>query len=182
MTLTAIHISFIFAKLGECKYDFNGDLDLPDSVGLASDGVDKFPYAKIATTDGKVAAYSGFFLMIELSYPNDPIYQVPYRSIVPNEDEFTNLIVPVAVSSSHIANASLTMEPVFMTLGAASMAVSLGVAVQDVPYDRLRTILIAEFIKTDRPENNNKGDGKRRKRIITNKNLGDSLLFPPLSG
>ena len=53
------------------------------------------------------------------------------------------------VSSSHIAFGSIRMEPVFMVLGqsaatAAALAIDGGVAVQDVPYARLRERLLKD--------------------------------------
>jgi hypothetical protein len=70
-------------------------------------------------------------------------FGVSYRSIVPRSSECENLVVAAAVSASHVAFASVRMEPVFMTVGeaagcAASHAISAGVAVQDVEYDILR--------------------------------------------
>jgi len=41
---------------------------------------------------------------------------VSYRAIVPRRGEATNLLVPVALSASHIAYGSIRMEPVFMIL------------------------------------------------------------------
>lgn len=139
--------------------DLHGNIDQPDSVGLASYGIDEFPYAIVATPDGKVAVHGGYFSVVELKYPEKPIYQIPYRAIVPNKHECTNLIVPVAISSSHIAYTSLRMEPVFMTLGqsagiAASIAVSLGVSVQDVPYDQLSKVFSDERVKTVKSKKN----------------------------
>ena len=60
-----------------------------------------------------------------------------------------NLLVPVCVSSSHIAFGSIRMEPVFMILGqsaatAAALAIDGGIAVQDVPYEKLRERLLAD--------------------------------------
>lgn len=74
-------------------------------------------------------------------------YPVSYRSIIPNKDECTNLIVPVCISATHIAFGSLRMEPVFMILGqsaavAAVIAIDQKQAVQDVPYEELRKRLI----------------------------------------
>ncbi len=74
-------------------------------------------------------------------------YPVSYRSIVPKKGECKNLIVPVCVSSTHIAFGSLRMEPVFMILGqsaavAASIAIDYKVSMQDVPYEILRKKLI----------------------------------------
>ena len=52
--------------------------------------------------------------------------------------EATNLLVPVALSATHIAYGSIRMEPVFMILGqsaatAASLALDGNGVVQDVP-------------------------------------------------
>jgi len=60
-----------------------------------------------------------------------------------------NLLVPVCLSSSHIAYGSIRMEPVFMILGqsaatAASLAIDGGTSVQKVDYAKLRERLIAD--------------------------------------
>jgi hypothetical protein len=76
-------------------------------------------------------------------------YPISYDAIVPKKRDATNLLVPVALSASHIAYGSIRMEPVFMILGqsaaaAASIAIEHGVAVQDIDYAKLRSGLIAE--------------------------------------
>ncbi len=80
--------------------------------------------------------------------PGGP-YPIAYGSIVPKKDQCSNLLVPVAVSSSHIAYGSIRMEPVFMVLGqsaatAASLALESDLAVQDVPYASLSKRLLAD--------------------------------------
>ena len=67
---------------------------------------------------------------------------ISYRSIVPRASECANLLVPVCLSSSHIAYGSIRMEPVFMLLGqsaatAAALAIDAGVSVQEVDYAAL---------------------------------------------
>ncbi len=72
-----------------------------------------------------------------------PPYPVSYRSIIPKQNECTNLLVPVCLSASHIAYGSIRMEPVFMVLGqsaaeAAAMAIDLHLSVQKVPVEKLQ--------------------------------------------
>ncbi len=80
--------------------------------------------------------------------PGGP-YPISYGTIVPRASEAVNLLVPVAVSSSHIAYGSIRMEPVFMVLGqsaatAAALALDDDIAVQEVDYDALRERLLAD--------------------------------------
>jgi hypothetical protein len=74
-------------------------------------------------------------------------YPISYRAITPKAEECENLLVPVCLSSSHIAYGSIRMEPVFMILGqsaatAASLAIDDGVSVQDLDYQKLRARLV----------------------------------------
>ena len=75
-------------------------------------------------------------------------YRISYRAILPKREEATNLLVPVALSSSHIAFGSIRMEPVFMILGqsaatAAAIAIDQSSDVQSVDYQQdLRPALL----------------------------------------
>jgi hypothetical protein len=76
-------------------------------------------------------------------------YAIAYGALVPQRGQADNLLVPVCVSSSHIAFGSIRMEPVFMILGqsaatAAALAIDARLAVQDVPYARLRERLLQD--------------------------------------
>jgi hypothetical protein len=136
--------------------DMEGRTSPADSVGLASYGVDEWPYATVPL-DGKVALMGGYYSMLYLEDEHRGIYRIPYRSIVPKKEQCTNLLVPVCVSASHIAMTSIRMEPVWMILGesagvAASMAVKSGADVQDVPYAELYPKLRALAQKVDIPK------------------------------
>src|SRR4030095_11547112 len=79
----------------------------------------------------------------------DAPYEIAYGSLIPKRGEAENLLVPVCVSSSHMAFGSIRMEPVFMILGqsaatAAVMAIDAKQSVQDVPYAKLRERLVAD--------------------------------------
>ncbi len=81
-------------------------------------------------------------------HPPKP-YRIDLGSILPIEQECNNLLVPVCVSSSHIAFGSIRMEPVFMVLGQSAatlavMAIDKGKRVHEIPYDDLRMILIED--------------------------------------
>ncbi len=85
---------------------------------------------------------------IQVSLGGKP-YGISYRSIVPKVGECENLLVPWALSSTHIAFGSIRMEPVFMVLGqsagtAACLAIDGLTSVQKVSYEKLRARLIAD--------------------------------------
>ena len=123
------------------EQDCLGGRDTPESVGMGSYTADSHHVQRYVTTDGFVQNEGD--VGVKLPGP----YRIPYGSIVPKRNECTNLLVPVCASTSHIAFGSVRMEPVFMILGqsaatAAVMAIDVDQAVQDVPYDRLRSRLI----------------------------------------
>jgi hypothetical protein len=116
-----------------------------DSVGLASYPMDShFCQRVVVKENGKMTVRNegGFGHGFPKPYP------VSYRALVPREDECANLLVPVCLSSSHVAYGSIRMEPVFMILGqsagaAASLAIADKVSVQKVDYARLKERLLA---------------------------------------
>lgn len=76
-------------------------------------------------------------------------YPIAYRAITPKAAECTNLLVPLCLSSTHIAFGSIRMEPVFMELGqsaaaAAVLAVEEHTTVQNIRYPKLREKLRTE--------------------------------------
>ncbi len=127
--------------------DLEGKTDPAHSIGLASYGVDDWPYATVAE-NGKVALQGGEFSILYLDEgKRNGIYKIPYSAIVPKSEECENLIVPVCLSASHIAMTSIRMEPVWMILGesagvASAIAVRDDCPVQLVSYDQLRSRLL----------------------------------------
>jgi hypothetical protein len=115
----------------------------PDSVGMGSYTIDSHNVQRYITPQGSVQNEGD----IGVSLPAP--YEIAYGALVPKRGQADNLIVPVCVSSSHIAFGSIRMEPVFMILGqsaatAAALAIDGRFAVQDVPYQKLRERLLKD--------------------------------------
>ncbi len=84
-------------------------------------------------------------------------YQIPYRAILPKAAECENLLVPVALSCTHVGIASIRVEPTWMLLGqgagiAAALCAKEKLTVQKLPYDTLRKQLLAQKIVLDLPK------------------------------
>lgn len=115
----------------------------PDSVGMGSYTMDSHNVQRYITPEGFVQNEG------DIGVSTRGPYQIAYGSMVPKVGQCENLLVPVCVSSSHIAFGSIRMEPVFMILGqsvatAAAMAIDSGISVQAVPYKQLRERLVAD--------------------------------------
>ncbi len=110
---------------------------VPRPVGMGSYPMDSHNVQRHITPEGNVQNEGD----IGVSPPSP--YSISYGSLIPKRKECTNLLVPVCVSSSHIAFGSIRMEPVFMILGqsaavAANMAIDNNSAVQDINYQDLK--------------------------------------------
>ena len=116
--------------------------EVPKPVGMGSYAMDSHNVQRYVTPEGFVQNEG------DIGVHAPAPYSISYGSIVPKKEECTNLLVPVCVSSSHIAYGSIRMEPVFMILGqsattAACIAIDKKIAVQDVDYNELKTALEA---------------------------------------
>jgi hypothetical protein len=115
----------------------------PDPVGMGSYTIDSHNVQRYVTPDGSVQNEG------DIGVSTNGPYSIAYGAIVPRRGQADNLLVPVAVSSSHIAFGSIRMEPVFMVLGqsaatAAALAIDGGTSVQEVLYERLRERLLKD--------------------------------------
>ena len=115
----------------------------PDSVGMGSYTIDSHNVQRYITPEGYVQNEG------DIGVPTKGSYEIAYGALVPKRGQADNLLVPVCVSSSHIAFGSIRMEPVFMIIGqsaatAAALAIDAKIRVQDVPYPRLRERLLAD--------------------------------------
>jgi hypothetical protein len=115
----------------------------PQSIGMGSYAMDSHNVQRYVTPEGYVQNEG------DIGVSTRGPYQVSLGSILPKKRQCQNLLVPICVSSSHIAFGSIRMEPVFMILGqsaatVAGLALEAGLAVQDVSYEKLRARLIEE--------------------------------------
>ncbi len=125
------------------ELDIQGEREVPESVGMGSYTMDSHNVQRYVKPDGFVQNEGDIGV-----HPDEP-YRIAYGALTPKKTESTNLLVPVAVSSSHIAFGSIRMEPVFMILGqsaatAASQALEAQQAVQDIDYATLRARLLQD--------------------------------------
>jgi len=114
---------------------------VPRPVGMGSYTMDSHNVQRYITPEGFVQNEGD----IGVRAPKP--YQIDLGSIMPRREECENLLVPVCVSSSHIAFGSIRMEPVFMILGqsagtVASLALENRKSIHDLTYDEIRKQLI----------------------------------------
>ncbi len=125
------------------EHNCRGKQVAPDSVGMGAYGMDSHHTQRYVDATGH-ARNEG-----DVEVGGFAPYPISYRSIVPKAGQCSNLLVPVCVSSTHIAYGSIRMEPVFMVLGqsaatAAVLAIEAGADVQKVDYAQLRQRLLAD--------------------------------------
>ena len=120
--------------------DALGKTTIARPVGMGSYSLDSHNVQRYVTSEGYVQNEG------DIGVRPDRPYSIDYGAILPKEQECRNLLVPVCVSSSHIAFGSIRMEPVFMILGqsaatAAVLAIDEGVSPQKIDYAKLRAVL-----------------------------------------
>lgn len=112
-----------------------------DAIGLAAYTMDSHNVQRYVDAEG-FARNEG-----DVQVGGFPPYPISYGAITPKQNECGNLLVPVALSASHIAYGSIRMEPVFMVLGqsaatAAKLAIEQGCDVQAIDVAELQRRLL----------------------------------------
>ena len=139
----------------------------PDSVGMGSYGIDSHNIQRYITPEGNVQNEG------DIGVSTKGPYEIAYGSLIPKKGQGSNLLVPVAMSASHIAYGSIRMEPVFMILGqsaatAAVLSLDDGIPVQSLPYEKLKAQILkdGQILHYDGPKTTRGVDPKTIKGIV----------------
>ena len=129
--------------------DILGNPKKDDPIAISSFPIDSHDCQRIALKGGGVINEGTIFPVRKKEPKQGYAYHVPYRSVLPTPRQCVNLLVPVALSCTHVAMSSLRIEGAWMAIGqgagvAAAVAAKDNVGVQDVPYDKLRKRLSAQ--------------------------------------
>ncbi len=125
------------------QQDIQLQTDVPTPIGMGYYKLDIYPTRLGVDQDGVLIQEGDVF---ELISPGP--YQIPYGSIIPKKNEIRNLLVPMMMSATHVAYASIRMEGTYMALGesagiAATLALKSNKSVQDIDRDELTGMLKA---------------------------------------
>ena len=120
-----------------------------DALAISSFPIDSHDCQRVALKDGGVINEGTIFPVRVPGTGVGYAYHVPYRSVLPRATQCNNLLVPIALSCSHVAMSSLRIEGAWMVIGqgtgvAAALAAKENVTVQDLPYPVLRDRLVAQ--------------------------------------
>ena len=126
-----------------------------DAIVVSSFPIDSHDCQRVGT--GEFVVNEGTIMPVRMAgrkhgYP----YHIPYRAITPKAAECSNLLVPVALSCTHVGMSSIRVEPTWMILGqsagiAAALSAKQDIAVQKLPYPALRERLLAQKQVLDLP-------------------------------
>ena len=131
------------------------DAQKEDPIAISSFPIDSHDCRRLALPDGVINEGTIFPVRMP-GRRHGYAYHIPYRAITPSAAECSNLLVPVALSATHVAYSSVRVEPTWMAIGqgagvAAALAAKAGVTVQALDYPTLRTRLLAQKVVLDLP-------------------------------
>jgi len=129
-----------------------------DSIGMGSWFVDCHHVQRIVANDNYLfyTRNEGLLYLprkgIYVEYPHVYYpFPIPYFVMLPKKSQVQNLLVPIALSASHVGFNTLRLEPTWMIIGqaagvAASVAIKQNCAVQDISIDYLTSILLKQQV------------------------------------
>ncbi len=98
-----------------------------DTIAMGEFPIDSFPVTK-RPSEGNIVLEGYLGMMAHLTRP----YEIPYRTMIPSSID--GIIVPVALSATHVAFCSVRMEPTWMSLGqAAGVAAHVSIKNEELP-------------------------------------------------
>ncbi len=122
--------------------NMQGTVFVSDPIAVGTYGIDSHFVSMYLNDQGALSFEGGL-------WDQGINYGISYRSLIPNQQDCDNLIVPVCISATHVAYSSLRMEPVYMEMGhaagaAASLAIDNATSLQSVNYNDLARLLTDE--------------------------------------
>jgi hypothetical protein len=138
------------------QHDVLKDAQKDDPIAISSFPIDSHDCRRLALPDGVINEGTIFPVRMP-GRRHGYAYHIPYRAITPAASECSNLLVPVALSATHVAYSSVRVEPTWMAIGqgagvAAALAAKAGVTVQALDYPTLRTRLLAQNVVLELPK------------------------------
>ena len=120
-----------------------------DPIAVSSFPIDSHDCRRIALKDGGVINEGTIFPVRKENPKQGHAYHVPYRAVLPKAGQCDNLLVPVALSCTHVGMSSLRIEGAWMVIGqgagiAAALAAARDVRVQELPYAELKRRLLGQ--------------------------------------
>jgi hypothetical protein len=107
----------------QTQKDIFTDFYKKDAIALGSHFVDCHHVQRVAVSKTQYTNEGRIWVKV------DQPYEISYRTIIPKQKECTNLLVPVALSASHVGFCSLRVEVTWMQLGQAA-GIAAGIAVK----------------------------------------------------
>ena len=161
--------------------DIIEDPQKDDPIAISSFPIDSHDVQRIALKGGGVINEGTIFPVRVKGKRVGYAYHVPYRAILPKRKQCNNLLVPVALSCTHVGISSLRIEGAWMVIGqgagvAAALAVKGNVLVQDLEYAKIRHRLLAQKQVLDLPEPSTEPNDRADDSSINPKSLGGILL------
>ncbi len=128
-----------------------------DPIAISSFPIDSHDCQRAAFKSGGVINEGTIFPVRRKDPKQGYAYHVPYRAILPKPEQCDNLLVPVALSCTHVGISSLRIEGTWMIIGqsagvAAALTADQDVAVQELPYPQYRKRLLAQKQVLELPE------------------------------